>query len=407
MQGSKATFAHLFCDGPGNEIVIKTAHGTFYHQKIEIIDNVTGKKFKLYNKEKFYCVRKAPLKTLFRVVANSLDLPYKLIRFTDNGQVIRGKTTTAEDIRIRQKISETETIRIYMDKPIQVTQRVTGLPLEFDSDAEGSFGKKVGTKAAITMSTWVAPDGKLRDTFNGILKHQGLDFYECDITIGKIPVDDPDIDLGVQNEQVSSPAFSFPASNGFCVNIKKNTPDEMQQKLTNATIKVDGKKRKNDAYNQELMNATSDMEVAKEKHDGIVEALNKAVDDAVQAAVKENEEHQSFVDMKTRLVESSGNELRESETKRARIQRALDKMQEEMESDDKEVPQANPPPDVNVASCTICLQPKTGSRFACVPCGHQPFCGGCVEENGEKIMRTMGCPICRQEIGLLLLLQGD
>jgi hypothetical protein len=294
-----------------------------------------------------------------------------------------------------------------MDKPVQCTQRVTGLPLQFDSDAEGSFGKQVGTKVAITSSTWVPPDGKLRDTFNTILEHQGLDFYACDIKIGNVPVDDPDIDLGVTNEQVSNPAFSFPASNGFCVNIKKNTPDEMQQKLTNETIKVDGKKRKVDAHNQELNVANREKEKAEEKHQGILEALNKAVDDAVQAAVKENEEYQSLVDMKTRLVEGSSNELKESETKRARIQRALDKMQEQMKSDDKEVPQANTPPDVNVVSCTLCLMPKTGKRFACSPCGHQPFCGDCAEKNQKKIMRTMGCPICRKEIDHLLHLPGD
>lgn len=42
--------------------------------------------------------------------------------------------------------------------------------------------------------------------------------------------------------------------------------------------------------------------------------------------------------------------------------------------------------------CIVCLTYKRD--FACVPCGHMAYCGGCAEEAHEHTPR---CPMCRQE----------
>jgi len=42
--------------------------------------------------------------------------------------------------------------------------------------------------------------------------------------------------------------------------------------------------------------------------------------------------------------------------------------------------------------CEVCLVTPRDTRFALVPCGHQRFCLGCVEQVEQQHLR---CPLCR------------
>jgi len=51
--------------------------------------------------------------------------------------------------------------------------------------------------------------------------------------------------------------------------------------------------------------------------------------------------------------------------------------------------------------CEVCLVTPRDTRFALVPCGHQRFCLGCVEQVEQQRLR---CPLCRTDIQMVLRL---
>ena len=81
----------------------------------------------------------------------------------------------------------------------------------------------------------------------------------------------------------------------------------------------------------------------------------------------------------------------------------------ESDSGSEEEEEADPPAPVQhdpVNPCKVCFGPINGERWCIIPCGHAPFCSGCIETvmNGlpaDRARRTpqqRKCPVCRELI---------
>jgi hypothetical protein len=128
MSNSNTKFGELFVDIPENSISLETIYGSFYHQKVEFVNEYTGDVITA-GKKTIYGVREDFLECLFVWFAKQLDKPRILFVFKDRESVINGKTTTTEYIRIRQNVLYTGTVRITVSVPIEVVLRVHNLPV--------------------------------------------------------------------------------------------------------------------------------------------------------------------------------------------------------------------------------------------------------------------------------------